>query len=291
MHMGTASLRVRFEEIATDHVYYGNYFAWLELGLAELFRTQAVPYTDYEKQGLSLVTVETLCNYRSPARYDDEVRIHTHVAKAAPKRMLLEHQIVRAGEEIVLAEGRSAHVMLGQSGQVVPLPSAIMALAEAEVETVSALEGERSVDCTKRLTSGETQVRVRYKETDGMKHAYFSTFYTWFEVGRTELFRQVGLSFDEIHRGGAALPVASAYCQYLAPASYDHRLVVGTAVCQLRRTKVTFSYEVKNADDGTLVATGYTVHGHTDSNGKPIPMPAEMTAALAGGAVPGRGPT
>ncbi len=108
---------------------------------------------------------------------------------------------------------------------------------------------------------GETRVRVRYAETDQMGVVYHANYLIWFEVGRVELIRQMGLDYKSMEaEDGCMIAVVEATARYRAPARYDEELVVRTRVSGFRSALLKFSYEVERAGDGMLLCTGETVH-------------------------------
>jgi len=126
----------------------------------------------------------------------------------------------------------------------------------------------------------DVAVRVRYAETDQMGVAYYANHFVWFEIGRTEFFRQRGYTYKEIEaQEGCYIIVAEANCRYLAPARYDDMLTVRTRVKEARSRVVVFSYEILGPD-GRPVATGETLHVITDREGKPRSLPERYRQAL-----------
>jgi acyl-CoA thioester hydrolase len=75
-----------------------------------------------------------------------------------------------------------------------------------------------------------TKLRARYQETDRMGVVYHSNYFVWFEIGRTELFRKIGISYPELEKNGYFLVVTEVSCKYKAPATYDDELDVTTQV-------------------------------------------------------------
>ena len=128
----------------------------------------------------------------------------------------------------------------------------------------------------------ETDIRVRYAETDQMGVVYHANYLVWFEIGRTEFCRARGFAYREMEENDRAfLVVAESYCRYKAPAYYDDELIVRTHVTELRRRSVRFGYEVVRLSDGTVIAEGETGHVVTDTNGRVISMPEHYRTALA----------
>jgi acyl-CoA thioester hydrolase len=108
---------------------------------------------------------------------------------------------------------------------------------------------------------GETQLRVRYAETDKMGVVYHSNFVVWFEVGRVELLRQLGFEYSRMEQDdNCHIPVVDLRVRYKAPALYDDEVVVRTRLMNVRSSLLHFVYEVTRAGDGTLLATGETTH-------------------------------
>lgn len=125
------------------------------------------------------------------------------------------------------------------------------------------------------------QLRVRYSETDQMGTFYNSRALEWFEVGRTEALRAGGLSYAEMERRGALLPLVTAHVDYLGRARYDDLLEVTTRVSPEGKARVRFDVEIVQAAGGAPVARGYTIHAVTNPDGRPIRPPAWLAERLA----------
>jgi YbgC/YbaW family acyl-CoA thioester hydrolase len=80
------------------------------------------------------------------------------------------------------------------------------------------------------VTVHETQIRVRYKETDGQRRVHHSNFLTSFEVGRTEMLRSRGATYRDFEDAGLFLVVSEASCRYMQPADYDDLLTIRTTL-------------------------------------------------------------
>lgn len=116
------------------------------------------------------------------------------------------------------------------------------------------------------------EFRVRYKETDQMGVVYYSNYFVWFEVARTEYFRQLGYSYKQLEEEGIILPAVEAHCEYKASAYYDDELVVKIWIDDLTGTKITFRYEVYRKYEKKLLAKGYTIHAFLDANKRPVSL-------------------
>jgi acyl-CoA thioester hydrolase len=127
----------------------------------------------------------------------------------------------------------------------------------------------------------ETRLRVRYAETDQMGVVYHSNHFIWFEVGRVELLRQLGFSYRDMETNdNRFIAVAEAKCRYRAPARYDEEVVVHTRLLNVRESVVHFGYELRRAQDGSLLAEGETTHIVTDAAMKVAPLPEKYLKAF-----------
>jgi len=121
-----------------------------------------------------------------------------------------------------------------------------------------------------------TRARVRYADTDRMGVVYYANYLVWFEVARTEWLRGTGWSYREMERDGVALPVIEAHCEYRQPARYDDEVDIAASATLLTPVRIRFDYTVTLVDEGTLVASGHTVHAAVDAAGKPCRLPARV---------------
>ena len=128
--------------------------------------------------------------------------------------------------------------------------------------------------------SGVLDVRVRYAECDPMGVAHHTAYPVWFEMGRTELLRNGGLSYRDLERQGVMIAVVKLSVQYKRPARYDDLLVLRTTISGSRRATIDHAYELRL--DGRLITTASTTVVCLDSDGRPRPLPD----ALARAAVP-----
>ena len=115
----------------------------------------------------------------------------------------------------------------------------------------------------------ETEIRVRYAETDKMGIVHHSNYLIWFEAGRSELCRARGFSYKEMEeQDNALMVVAETYCRYKSPAYYEDILTVRTQVAEVRSRSIRFIYEIVRNSDEALLAEGETLHLVTDENKK-----------------------
>ena len=107
----------------------------------------------------------------------------------------------------------------------------------------------------------EARLRVRYAETDQMGVVYHSNYLIWFEVGRVEFMRQLGLDYKRMEADeGCGIAVVDAHVRYRYPARYDDELVVQTRLLAARGAVIRFGYRIVRTEDGRLLCEGETSH-------------------------------
>jgi acyl-CoA thioester hydrolase len=122
----TVTVRVRYAE--TDKmgvVYYANYFVWFEVGRCELIRAIGKSYRDLEADGIGLPVIEAHCEYKSPARYDDELQVKTWGEMLSPARVEFRYEVSRPIDGTVNAVGRTVHASVDSNGRPCRLPDYI----------------------------------------------------------------------------------------------------------------------------------------------------------------------
>ena len=122
------------------------------------------------------------------------------------------------------------------------------------------------------MKSFETIQRVNYRDTDQMGIAYHANYFVWFENGRAEYMRALGLTYRELEEQGLYLPVIEVSCKYKSPARYDDQIRIVTTLKFLREVKIAFSYEIFRLETNTLLVRGETIHGFVTKAGKPLPL-------------------
>lgn len=103
-------------------VYYANYLVWFEVGRADLMRTLGRTYRQLEEEGIILPVIEAHCEYRQPARYDDEIEIRTSGALVGRVRVKFLYDIVRRADGVSLASGHTIHAAVDMEGKPCRLP-------------------------------------------------------------------------------------------------------------------------------------------------------------------------
>jgi acyl-CoA thioester hydrolase len=130
----------------------------------------------------------------------------------------------------------------------------------------------------KALVVSESRLRVRYAETDQMGVVYHSNYFIWFEVGRVELMRQLGVSYREMEQEGCLIAVVDAHCRYKSPARYDDELIVRTRLKNVRESLVHFSYELLRSGEQAVLAEGETTHIVIDKEMNVVSLPEKYIA-------------
>jgi acyl-CoA thioester hydrolase len=126
-----------------------------------------------------------------------------------------------------------------------------------------------------------TPIRIRYADTDQMKFVYYGKFFEYFEQGRSDLLRAIGLPYPEIEAMGLILPVIEAHATYKQSARYDDLINVTTYLREPPIAKVRIDYEVFREGESELLADGYTIHSFVNAGtGRPTRAPAQFLEAL-----------
>jgi acyl-CoA thioester hydrolase len=127
----------------------------------------------------------------------------------------------------------------------------------------------------------ETQLRVRYAETDQMGVVYHSNYFLYFESARAESIRQLGFTYAEMEKMGVVMPVANVHCRYLRPALYDDLITIKTTLKELPvHHKIEFHHEVYNEKHELLSAGRIILHFMEAKTMKPTTMPEVLLEKL-----------
>jgi len=116
-------------------------------------------------------------------------------------------------------------------------------------------------------------IRVRYGETDPMKYVYYGNYAEYLELGRVELFRSIGMSYNEIENQGIWLPVSEYKIKYLKPALYDQKLEIHTYLKKKPGVRIEFEYEIYNEDQVKLTEASTTLFFLSAETNKIIKCP------------------
>ena len=131
IELRTTRLRVRYAD--TDQmgvVYYANYLVWFEVGRAEWLRQSDWSYREMEIDGVALPVIEAHCEYRQPARYDEEVEIATRATLVTPVRIRFDYQVRRAADGVTCASGYTVHAAVDRGGKPCRLPARVRGLLQ-----------------------------------------------------------------------------------------------------------------------------------------------------------------
>ncbi len=130
------------------------------------------------------------------------------------------------------------------------------------------------------MYQSETKVRVRYSETDQMGYVYYGNYAMYYEVGRVESLRQLGLTYKELEDGGVMMPVLENKSKFFSPALYDDELRIVTTILEKPSVRISFSYEIFN-DSNQLIHQGETLLAFVNkSTGKPCRPPEHFQNVL-----------
>ncbi len=111
----------------------------------------------------------------------------------------------------------------------------------------------------KKMIHTTHSLRVRYGETDPMKYVYYGNYAEYLEIGRVELFRSIGMSYNEIENQGIWLPVSEYKIKYLRPAFYDEKLEIHTYVKKIPGVRIEFEYEIFNEQNIKITEASTTL--------------------------------
>ena len=121
----------------------------------------------------------------------------------------------------------------------------------------------------------EMQYRVPYADTDQMGVVYYANYLEYFERGRTEMFRDAGLSYSKMEEQGIIMPVSEAHCRYFSSARYDDLLTFRSFISEYSRVRVKICTEVRRGEE--LLASGYVVLACVNADFKVTRLPEWMT--------------
>jgi len=129
--------------------------------------------------------------------------------------------------------------------------------------------------------SFDTLVRVRYAETDKMGVVYYANYYIYFEIGRVEYMRNLGVDYRRMEiEDETFIVVAESKCRYRRAARYDDLLRIRTRVLRVKRRTIQFGYEILHDETGELLAHGETTHVVCGTNGKPKTLPEKYRSVF-----------
>lgn len=128
--------------------------------------------------------------------------------------------------------------------------------------------------------SNKTKLRVRYGETDQMGYCYYGNYAQYFEVGRVEAMRSVGMSYREMEERGIMLPVSDFTVKYHVPARYDDELIITTSIVSVKGARLLFYYEIHNENEDLVAKAHTTLVFVSVNNMRPVKAPDDFIGLL-----------
>lgn len=107
------------------------------------------------------------------------------------------------------------------------------------------------------------KIRVNFYDTDAMAVVHHANYIRWFEIGRVEYLRSIGITLDDLMNDGFVFPITDVSAKFHSPGYYDDDLLIETTATTLNKIKMAFDYKVIREKDGTLLVTGHTQNVYT----------------------------
>lgn len=125
-----------------------------------------------------------------------------------------------------------------------------------------------------------TQIRIRYSETDQMGYCYYGNYAQFFEIGRVETLRSLGVSYKELEEKGIMLPVLTYEVKFIKPTFYDDLITVKTIIKNIPKARIDFDYEIYSENNILLTSAHTTLVFIQSESMKPCPAPFEIIEKL-----------
>jgi acyl-CoA thioester hydrolase len=130
------------------------------------------------------------------------------------------------------------------------------------------------------MFSHSTKLRVRYAETDQMGYMYYGNYAAFYEVGRVEMLRSLGMTYKSMEESGIMMPVLDLKCKFIKPALYDQQITVRVHMAKMPSVRIHFTYQLFNEDE-ELINEGETTLVFIDiKRNKPCLPSAEFLERL-----------
>ncbi len=127
------------------------------------------------------------------------------------------------------------------------------------------------------------QHRVNFYDTDAMEVVHHANYIRWFEIGRVEFLRAVGITLNDLMEAGYVFPITDVSAKFVAPGRFDDELVIVTRPTALTQVKMAFDYEVRRVADDVLLVLGHTQNVFTNrETGRIAKLPAKFYEKLQG---------
>ncbi|MBO6179489.1 MAG: acyl-CoA thioesterase [Selenomonadaceae bacterium] len=107
------------------------------------------------------------------------------------------------------------------------------------------------------------KIRVNFYDTDAMAVVHHANYIRWFEIGRVEYLRSIGITLGDLMEDGFVFPITEVSAKFVSPGYYDDDLIIETTATELTKVKMAFNYKVYREKDGTLLVTGHTQNVYT----------------------------
>ncbi len=127
-----------------------------------------------------------------------------------------------------------------------------------------------------------TEYRVIYGDCDPFDVVYYANYFDFFERGRTELFRDLGITYRQVQDMDIFLPVSETYSKFYKSARYDDLLQIETTIAFLKKASIRFDYKIFKKQTRVLLTEGYTVHAFVNREGKVQRAPEEVADKVKG---------
>lgn len=137
-------------------------------------------------------------------------------------------------------------------------------------------------EAEKKPVVSESRVRVRYAETDQMGVVYHANYLVWFEIGRVDFIRTLGMDYRTMEReDGLAIAVVDVSARYKVPARYDDELKIETRLAAARGAVIKFHYRVIREADDVVLCEGDTIHVVVDGEMKKRALPEKYASRFS----------
>ena len=127
----------------------------------------------------------------------------------------------------------------------------------------------------------ETEVRVRYADTDQMSVAHHANYLVWFEVGRTEFCRARGFTYKQMEDAGIILMVLDVDVHFRGKAKYDDLLIIRTRIDSIKSRTISFEYQILKKESKKLIVYGKSRHISLNKKGEPRKIPERFLSLSA----------
>jgi len=125
-----------------------------------------------------------------------------------------------------------------------------------------------------------TKIRVIYADTDALGIVYHTNYIKWFEIGRGELLRELGIPYSQIENMGYNLPLTEVNCHYLYPARYDQIVLIETQIIFVKGASIKFRFLIWDEKQEKTLVEGESVHACLNKQGKIVRIPREITEKI-----------